>query len=83
MGENEDVVLIATGYDADDNEISNTEMVFASYERAVTEWTYWDLSSLGDIVMLKINMVGGPDNGYGFSLPACYAVDDVTIEWDE
>lgn len=83
LGENEDVVLIATGYDADDNEISNTEMVFASYERAVTEWTYWGLSSLGDIVMLKINMVGGPDNGYGFSLPACYAVDDVTIEWDE
>ncbi|WP_352421430.1 DUF4465 domain-containing protein [Proteiniphilum sp.] len=83
LGEGEDVKLIATGYDADDNEVSSTEMTFATFEKAVTEWTYWDLSSLGDIVMLRINMTGGTDNGYGFSLPAYYAVDDITIEWEE
>jgi len=25
-------------------------------------------------------MTGGPDNGYGFSMPAYYALDDITIE---
>ncbi|WP_302934556.1 DUF4465 domain-containing protein [Alistipes putredinis] len=44
------------------------------------EWTKWDLSSLGKVAKVRFNMTGGPDNGYGFSMPAYYALDDITIE---
>lgn len=39
-----------------------------------------DLSSLGKVAKVRFNMTGGPDNGYGFSMPAYYALDDITIE---
>lgn len=83
LGEGEDVILVATGHDEDGNQISETRMTFATIDGMVDEWTYWDLSSLGDIHTFKINMTGGTDNGYGFSLPAYYAVDDITVEWDK
>lgn len=75
----EDVTYYATGYDADGNETGTVTMVYASYERLVKEWTQWDISELGPIVALKLNQLGGTDNGYGYSLPAYYAIDDITV----
>lgn len=79
LGEGEDVILHATGYDADDNETGTVMMTFATVNKLITKWTKWDLSALGKVVTLKINMTGGTDNGYGFSLPAYYAIDDITV----
>lgn len=75
----EDVTLVATGFDAAGNKISETTMPYATYEKVTSEWTEWDLTALGEVVSIKINMIGGPDNGYGFSLPAYYAIDDITV----
>lgn len=75
----EEVTYYATGYDADGNELGTLTMIYASYEHVVTEWTEWDLSALGPIVALKLNQLGGTDNGYGYSLPAYYAIDDITV----
>lgn len=81
LKEGEDVILHAYGYDANGKETGTIKMTFASKDKLITEWIKWDLSSLGEVVSLKINMTGGTDNGYGFSLPAYYALDDITIEW--
>ena len=56
-------------------------MQYASYEKVTSEWTEWDLSGLGKVVSVKMNITGGTDNDWGFSLPAYYALDDITIEW--
>jgi hypothetical protein len=75
----EEVWWSATGFDADGNETGTVTMIFAEHGKVVSEWTEWDLSSLGPIVTLKLNQGGGTDNGYGYSLPAYYAIDDVTV----
>jgi hypothetical protein len=69
----------ATGLDADGNELGTIRRTFASYENIITEWTQWDLSELGPVVALKLNQGGETDNGYGYSLPAYYAIDDITV----
>lgn len=76
-----DVTYYATGYDADDNEIKTITMTFASTDFVTKTWTEWDLSELGPIVSLRINQAGGADNGYGYSLPAYLAIDDITVIW--
>ena len=81
LAEGEDVLLHAYGYDANNVETGHLTMSFATVNKLITEWTKWDISALGKIVTLKMNITGGTDNGYGFSLPAYYAVDDITIEW--
>ena len=79
LGPGEEVTLHATGYDADDNVIDEVTMLFADENGVTNVWTEWDISALGEIVTLRINMTGGTDNGWGFSLPGYYAVDDITI----
>lgn len=76
-----DVTFYATGFDANGNEIKTITMIFATPEAITKTWTKWDLSELGPIVSLRLNQAGGADNGYGYSLPAYYAVDDITVEW--
>ncbi|MDR0395258.1 MAG: DUF4988 and DUF4465 domain-containing protein [Tannerella sp.] len=73
----------ATGIDANGDEIGTIRRTFASYEHVIKEWTEWDISELGPIVALKLNQGGGTDNGYGYSLPAYYAIDDITVVLDE
>ena len=76
-----DVTFYATGFDANGKEIKTITMIFATPEAITKTWTKWDLSELGPIVSLRLNQAGGADNGYGYSLPAYYAVDDITVEW--
>lgn len=76
----QDVLIHATGYDAAGKETGTVTMTFASKDKLIKEWTKWDLSSLGKVAKVRFNMTGGPDNGYGFSMPAYYALDDITIE---
>lgn len=76
-----DVTYYATGFDAEGNETKTVTMTFATPEAVTRTWTKWDLSELGQIVSLRLNQAGGADNGYGYSLPAYYALDDITIEW--
>lgn len=78
----EDVIYYATGFDAAGNEVGTVTLTFATTDYVPDRWIKWDnLSDLGPIVELRLNQGGGADNGYGYSLPAYYAVDDITISW--
>lgn len=50
-------------------------------KKALTDWAYVDLSSLGKINTLKINyeFFKDQDNGYGFAAPAYLVIDDIEI----
>lgn len=50
-------------------------------KKALTDWVYVDLSSLGKINTLKINyeFSKDQDNGYGFAAPAYLVIDDIEI----
>ena len=74
LEEGQDVLIHATGYDAAGKETGTVTMTFASKDKLIKEWTKWDLSSLGKVAKVRFNMTGGPDNGYGFSMPAYYAL---------
>lgn len=76
-----DVTYYATGFDAAGNEIKTVTMTFATPDYVTKAWTKWDLSDLGPVVSLRLNQAGGADNGYGYSLPAYYALDDITVAW--
>lgn len=50
-------------------------------KKALTDWAYVDLSSLGKINTLKINyeFSKDQDNGFGFAAPAYLVIDDIEI----
>lgn len=50
-------------------------------KKALTDWAYVNLSSLGKINTLKINyeFSKDQDNGYGFAAPAYLVIDDIEI----
>ena len=48
-------------------------------DNIVTDWTKFDLSSLGEVDKITFNVLGSSDNGYGFSQPAYFAYDDVAV----
>ena len=74
-----DCVLTVTGYDAAGRESAEVEMIFAGKDYLLDGWTKLDLSRLGAVAMVRFNLSGGPNNGFGFSLPAYYAIDDITV----
>lgn len=49
----------------------------------IDTWTAWDLSSLGEVTKIRFSISGGPENEYGMTTPTYYAIDDVTVEWEE
>lgn len=74
-----DCILTVTGYDAAGRESAEVEMIFARKDYLLDGWTKLDLSRLGAVAMVRFNLSGGPNNGFGFSLPAYYAIDDITV----
>lgn len=84
IGPEDWVKAVAIGYDADGNETGRTEIYLCNGpDNIVTEWTKWDLSSLGKVVKVDFNITGSSDNGYGFSQPAYFAYDDVAVRFDK
>lgn len=78
------VKAIATGYDIDGNVTGTAEIYLCNGpDNIVTEWTKWDLTSLGMVYKVEFNITGSSDNGYGFSQPAYFAYDDVAVQFTE
>lgn len=78
--------IVAYGYET----MNDTEPTIAEFyllntnKRIVTDWTKWDLSTLGKVVKVEFNLVAC-DNGYGIYgnvLPAYFAYDDVTVRFN-
>lgn len=83
IGEEDWVKVVATGYDADGNTTTAEIYLCNGPDNIVTDWTKWDLSSLGAVVMVEFNITGSSDNGYGFSQPAYFAYDDVAVRFEK
>ena len=82
VGENDKAWVIARGFDENDEFV--TESIFYLVDGPdgiVTEWTKWDLTSLGKVWRVEFNITGSSDNGYGYSQPAYFAYDDVAVQF--
>ena len=77
--------IVATGQDANGNEISRTTFVlYNGMDSLLTEWKKWDLSVLGEVVSIGFNLVGSADlyGDWGLNAPAYFAYDDVAVRFD-
>lgn len=80
MGDDDIIYLRAIGYDADGQKVSEVKMnVCKGKNLIVQDWTKWDLSGLGAVSSVALELNGTSDNGYGFSQPAYFAYDDVAV----
>lgn len=81
IGPDDWVKLVAIGYDSKGNKVGETTFYTCNGpENIVMDWTKWDLSVLGKVAKIEFNVTGSSDNGYGFSQPAYFAYDDVTVQ---
>lgn len=73
--------IVATGIDENMEKTGEVEFFLYKDFTPVTEWTKWDLSSLGEVVKVEFNIVGSDDMGgeYGLTMPAYFAYDDVAV----
>ena len=88
INDNSTFKIVANGYDnvnaADDEPVSSTEFYLLNTgKNFVTNWTKWDLSSLGKVVEVRFNLVGSDDmyGEYGLGVPGYFAYDDVTVRF--
>lgn len=72
--------IIATGYDANGKVTGTAEFYLAKDGDFVTEWTKFDLTSLGKVLKVEFNMDGSCQNDWGLSTPAYFAYDDVAVQ---
>lgn len=79
VGEKESVWVKAIGYLNGKQGKTVTTYMVKDGKSLVDTWTKWDLSSLGKVDKVKLTMGGDTDNGYGFSIPAYFAIDDISV----
>ena len=89
FAEDDFLKLVATGTKADGT-TSTIEFLLADgndYQTWALDWTYFDLSSLGEVTEVTFNMVEaqmddyGPDYGAYYRTPFYFAFDDVEVEF--
>jgi hypothetical protein len=51
----------------------------------ITEWTKWDLTSLGKVAKVAFNLEASSDliGEWGLASPAYFAYDDVTVRFEK
>lgn len=80
LGEDDVVEIEAVGYTATGAATAPLRMELARKGRCVEQWTAWDLSSMGEVVSVRLNVVGGPTTEWGMTTPKYFAIDDITVE---
>ncbi|MDE5838922.1 MAG: DUF4988 and DUF4465 domain-containing protein [Paramuribaculum sp.] len=81
IGPDDWVKLVATGYNLKGDKVGETTFYTCNGpDNIVNDWTKWDLSVLGKVAKIEFNVTGSSDNGSGFSQPAYFAYDDVTVQ---
>ena len=89
LGENDWVKILVTGFDSKGKATGTTEKYLAIGKNlsldgnfiSVDDWTKFDLSSLGKVASISLNVYGNTKNDYGFSLPAYVAIDDIAVRF--
>lgn len=79
FGEEDFLKIVAIGLDASDKEVGRSEFYLARGTEYITEWTCWDLSSLGAVAAIAFNVEGSQNSNYGLNTPAYFAYDDVAV----
>ena len=83
LAEGEQIQVYATGFDSEGNTTATATFTLATYGSTVKEWTTWDLSSLGEVVKVAFNIMGGHSDDYGMTTPKYFALDDIKVKWQE
>ena len=88
INDNATFKIVAYGYDdvdaEDDEYVSSSEFYLLNTgKNFVTNWTKWDLSSLGKVAAVRFNFVGSDDmyGDYGLGIPGYFAYDDVVVRF--
>ena len=78
------IKIVAYGYNANDEETGSVEFALCENGVLVTEWTKWDLSSLGKVAKVAFNFSASEDQigSYGMTCPAYFAYDDVAVRFE-
>lgn len=75
--------IVVYAFDENGQEIAaHPKFDLASGDKFATAWQEFDLSSLGKVSAVTFNLECSIDNGYGMSLPAYFAFDDVTVVFE-
>ena len=79
------IKIVAYGYNANDEETGSVEFALCEKGVPVTEWTKWDLSSLGKVAKVAFNFSASEDQigSYGMNCPAYFAYDDVAVRFEK
>jgi hypothetical protein len=77
--------LIVEGIAPDGSVTGTVEFYLADFRSSsspgiVTEWTWVDLSSLGEVTALRFNMQGSDVGEYGLNTPAYFAFDNLAVK---
>ena len=83
LGESDEVKIYARGFDKSGRSTGVVEKVFARKGNLTEQWTEWDLSALGKVETVHFDVLGGPETPYGMTTPKYFAIDDITIEWEQ
>lgn len=80
LGDGDYVQIEATGYDKDGN-ATRTQITWLAIGKDfyIKDWTKWNLTGLKAVNKVEFNITGTSDNGYGFSQPAYFCYDDVSV----
>lgn len=75
--------IVATGYDVNGAESGTCEFYLCRGRSFVTEWTKFDLRSLGAVSRVEFNMAASADlcGEWGLNVPAYFAFDDVAVRF--
>ena len=78
------IKVVAYGYNAAEEETGSVEFALCENGVPVTQWTKWDLSSLGKVAKVAFNFSASEDQigSYGMNCPAYFAYDDVAVRWE-
>ena len=74
--------VVAYGYDAEGKQSTKaTFRLVYGPSKVVSDWTIWDLTTLGEVTKVEFAVTGNVTNDYGFALPAYFAYDDVAVRF--
>lgn len=78
------VDLIAEGFDAEGQKTGTATLRLVEGKRHVEDWTWFDLSGLGMVNMVKFNFAVSDDQmgDYGINTPTYVAIDDIAVRMD-
>lgn len=69
-------LLTITGYNGE-TETGKVEFYLAQNGKIINEWTYCDLSSLGEVNQLTFALTSSDNGDFGMNTPAYFCIDDL------